>query len=109
MFKDTVVPDKYNGMTVKLNQDTLTNITSINADNFSTNLAYTMPGKSLEEFKNNYLSQENGTRRNVGINRDLIKKVGSIASEMTQKIDNKHLKQSEVNNKIQENQKVRER
>ncbi|RYE06035.1 MAG: hypothetical protein EOP33_02195 [Rickettsiaceae bacterium] len=50
-YKDTKVPQKYGGMQIKLSDRSLDEITKLKADNFGTTLAYSVPGKSAENFQ----------------------------------------------------------
>ncbi|MCF8462440.1 MAG: hypothetical protein K9G11_00840 [Rickettsiaceae bacterium] len=52
-YKDTIVPKKYGGMIVKLDQDKLKDIVQMKDTEMNHELAYVTPAKTPEEFKNN--------------------------------------------------------
>lgn len=50
-YEQTIMPKKYEGMTIKLRTDQLEQITKLDVKTFSEELAYAKPGKSVEDFK----------------------------------------------------------
>jgi hypothetical protein len=51
-YKDTIIPQKFNGMNVKLTTDSLEKIIQIDANTFKENLISALPGKDLKDFEN---------------------------------------------------------
>jgi hypothetical protein len=52
-YKDTVVPKKYGGMIIKLDQQQLQNITQIDCNNYGSELASAIPATNPHDFTTN--------------------------------------------------------
>jgi len=52
-YKDTVIPQQYNGMTMKIDSAKLDFILNLKAEDYGAELAYIKPCKSLKDFANN--------------------------------------------------------
>ena len=57
-YDNTIVPKKYGGMTIKLNQEKLNDIVKINVKDLDGGLAYVKLGKSPKHFKNKLANKD---------------------------------------------------
>lgn len=52
-YEKTVIPQKYNGLSIKMDANSLNNLTNIKSDEFGPELAARMPAENVEAFKKN--------------------------------------------------------